>query len=112
MRTIALIILMAALWSTPATAEEYAIIKNSLFGTQKIEIYQTQEEALKNFSGEGKLYRITRKEMPVKRVETRKKVEVTEYDWIVDEKKPKIPAAELPQGTKLPEGKSTKKPAK
>lgn len=68
--------------------EEYAIIKDSLFGTQKIEIYQSKEEALRRFSGEGKIYRITRKEIPVKRVEKRKKVEVTEYDWIIDEKKP------------------------
>ncbi len=70
-----------------APAEEYAIVKDSLFGTQKIEFYTSREEALKHFTGEGRIYQITRTEVPVKRVGTRKKVEVTEYGWIVDEGK-------------------------
>lgn len=89
MRKVLLILLICVLWSMPGLAEEYAIIKDSLFGTRKIEFYQSREEALRHFSGEGKLYRITRKEIPVRRVEKRKKVEVTEYDWVIDEPKSK-----------------------
>ncbi len=88
MKTFFLIAFLILGWALPGTAEEFAIIKDSLFGTQKIEIYQSEEEALKHYAGEGRIYRITRKEVPVKRVETRKKVEVTEYGWIVDDKIP------------------------
>lgn len=65
--------------------KEYAIIKDTLFGSQKIEIYQSLEEALKNYTGDGTLYEISRKRVPVKRIETKKKIEVTEYQWIVEE---------------------------
>jgi hypothetical protein len=57
-----------------------------MFGSQKIEIYQTLKEALDNYTGEGKLYEINLKAVPVKRVETKKKVEVSEFKWTVDEK--------------------------
>ncbi len=86
MKSFLMIAFIILCWAIPGMAEEFAIIKDSLFGTQKIEIYRSQEEALKHFTGEGKVYRITRKEVPVKRVETRKKVEVTEYGWIIDNK--------------------------
>jgi len=82
---------MIILWSTQGMAEEYAIIKDSLFGTQKIEIYQSLSDALSHYNGEGKVYRLTRKEVPVKRVSSRKRVEVTEYNWIPNEKKPVKP---------------------
>lgn len=86
MKTFLMFSLIILCWAIPGMAEEFAIIKDSLFGTQKIEIYKSQEEALKHFTGEGKVYRITRKEVPVKRVETRKKVEVTEYGWVIEDK--------------------------
>jgi hypothetical protein len=41
---------------------------------------------LDNYTGEGKLYEITLKPVPVKRLETKKKVEVSEFKWTVDEK--------------------------
>jgi hypothetical protein len=69
-----------------AQTKEYAIIKDTMFGTQKIEIYQTLKDALENYTGEGKLYEISRKEVLVKRVESKKKVEMTEYKWIVEDK--------------------------
>jgi hypothetical protein len=89
---VALLVLAA-----PAMAEEFAIIKDSLFGSQKIEFYASREEALRRYNGEGKIYRITKTEIPVKRIETRKKVEVTEYGWVIDDvkapvKKPALPA--------------------
>jgi hypothetical protein len=87
MKQAILIVSMIILWTAPVMAEEYAIIKDSLFGTQKIEIYQSQNEALSHYNGEGKVYKITRKEVPVKRVSARKRVEVTEYTWIPDDKK-------------------------
>jgi hypothetical protein len=87
MNKAALIVLVTLAFALPAMGEEFAIIKDSMFGTQKIEFYATKEEALKHFSGEGKLYRITRTEVPVKRIETRKKVEVTEYGWVADDPK-------------------------
>jgi hypothetical protein len=90
-------LLVIFVMAMPAMAEEFAIVKDSLFGTQKIEFYQTKEEALKHFTGEGRLYRITRVEVPVKRVETRKKVEVTEYGWVIDDNKGKKPAAPAPK---------------
>ncbi len=84
MKRILLTALVILVWAGVTPAEEYAIIRESLFGTQKIEIYKTLDEALKNYSGEGALYQISRKKVPVKQVETRKKIEVTEYEWIVD----------------------------
>jgi len=81
------VLLVAALFITSAAyAKEYAIIKDTMFGSQKIEIYQTLKEALDNYTGEGKLYEINLKAVPVKRVETKKKVEVSEFKWTVDEK--------------------------
>jgi|GEM_PF-410961 len=81
------VVLVAALFFTSAAyAKEYAIIKDTMFGSQKIEIYQTLKEALDNYTGEGKLYEITLKPVPVKRVETKKKVEVSEFKWTIDEK--------------------------
>ena len=81
------VLLVAALFITGmAYAKEYAIIKDTMFGSQKIEIYQTLKEALDNYTGEGKLYEITLKAVPVKRIETKKKVEVSEFKWTVDEK--------------------------
>lgn len=88
MKQAVLIVSMIVLWTSQGMAEEYAIIKDSLFGTQKIEIYQSLNEALSHYNGEGKVYKITRKEVSVKRVSSRKKVEVTEYNWIADDKKP------------------------
>jgi len=82
-----LIISTVIFWTAPGMAEEYAIIRDSLFGTRKIEIYQSLNEALSHYNGEGKVYKITRKEIPVKRVSSRKRVEVTEYTWIPDDKK-------------------------
>ncbi|HHO75640.1 MAG TPA: hypothetical protein ENN05_04340 [Deltaproteobacteria bacterium] len=84
MKTSALVFLISFLWAGIICAEEYAIIKESLFGTQKIEFYKTQEDALRNYKGEGTLYRITRSKIAVKQVETKKRIEVTEYEWIVD----------------------------
>lgn len=81
------VLLMAALFITSAaSAKEYAIIKDTMFGSQKIEIYQTLKDALENYTGEGKIYEITLKQVPLRRVETKKKVEVSEYKWSVDEK--------------------------
>lgn len=89
MKKIALGILIVLLWSSPGISDEYAIIKDSLFGTKKIEIYKTLDEALKHYSGEGKVYRMTRNEVPVKKIEAKKKIEITEYEWIPDDKKGK-----------------------
>jgi hypothetical protein len=87
MKKAILLIFVIILWGAPGMAEEYVIIKDSLFGTQKIEIYQSLNDALGHYSGEGKIYKMTRKEIQVKRVSSRKRVEVTEYNWIADEKK-------------------------
>jgi len=86
MKKIVLSLLMVVLWSSQGFSDEFAIIKDSLFGTKKIEIYATLEEALEHYSGEGKVYRITRKEIQVKKIEAKKKIEITEYEWIVDDK--------------------------
>jgi hypothetical protein len=89
MRTAVVFLLAAFFFGSTAQAaqgKEYAIIKDTMFGTQKIEIYQSLKEALENYTGEGKLYEITRKDVPVKRVESTKKVEVTEYKWVVEDK--------------------------
>jgi hypothetical protein len=88
MRTAAIFLLAAFFFGSAAQAaqeKEYAIIKDTMFGTQKIEIYQSLKEALENYTGEGKLYEITRKDVPVKRVESTKKVEVTEYKWVAED---------------------------
>jgi len=84
MKRITLFVLISFLFAGAVSAEEYAIIKDSLFGTQKIEFYRTQQEALEHYTGEGTLYSITRNKISVKQVETKKKIEVTEYEWIVD----------------------------
>lgn len=86
--------------SSPAVAEEYAIIKDTIFGASKIDIYKTKDEALRSYSGEGRIYRITREEIFVKRKETRKKVEVTEHVWVEEEKRPETPAKAPAQGSK------------
>jgi hypothetical protein len=88
MRTAAIFLLAVFFFGSAAQAaqgKEYAIIKDTMFGTQKIEIYQSLKEALENYTGEGKLYEITRKDVPVKRVESTKKVEVTEYKWVAED---------------------------
>ena len=89
MRKIGMFLLTALIFGSAAQAKEYAIIKDTMFGSQKIEIYQTLKDALGNYSGEGKIYEIVRKEVPVKRVESKKKIEVSEYRWILNEKNEK-----------------------
>jgi hypothetical protein len=89
MKRVFLIILISLFWSGLIYGEEYAIIKESLFGTQKIEIYKTLDEALDNYTGEGTVYSITRKKVSVKQVETKKKIEVTEYKWIIEKNEDK-----------------------
>lgn len=89
MRKIGVFLLAVFILGTAAQAKEYAIIKDSMFGSQKIEIYQTLKDALENYNGEGKIYEITRKEVQVRRIESKKKVEVSEYKWIVEEKEDK-----------------------
>jgi glucokinase len=89
MKRLFLILLISLFWFGPIYGEEYAIIKESLFGTQKIEIYKTLDEALENYTGEGTVYSITRKKIAVKQVETKKKIEVTEYKWIIEKNEEK-----------------------
>jgi hypothetical protein len=89
MKKMLLIVSVLLFWANILLAEEYAIIKESLFGTQKIEIYKTLEEALENYTGEGTVYSITRKKVSVKQVETKKKIEVTEYKWIIEKNEDK-----------------------
>jgi len=89
MGKIGLLLLAAVFFWSPLQAKEYAIIKDTMFGTQKIEIYQNLKDALSNYSGEGKVYEITKKEVPIKRIESKKKIEVSEYKWIVEEKENK-----------------------
>jgi hypothetical protein len=86
MRKMFMLLVAVLLIGTAVSAKEYAIIKDTMFGSQKIEIFQTLKEALDNYTGEGKLYEITLKSVPVKRIETKKKVEVSEFKWTVDEK--------------------------
>jgi hypothetical protein len=86
MRKLFMLCVAVLIITSTASAKEYAIIKDSMFGSQKIEIYQSLKDALDNYTGEGKLYEITLKLVPVKRVETKKKVEVSEFKWSVDEK--------------------------
>lgn len=86
MKKIVLGILMVVLWSSQGFSDEYAVIKDSLFGTKKIEFYPTLGEALEHYRGEGKVYRINRTEVQVKKIEAKKKIEITEYEWIVDDK--------------------------
>ena len=71
---------------TAANAKDYAIIKNAMFGGQKIEVYTSLEEALKHYSGQGKIYEITLTQVPLKRVESKKRIEVSEFTWTVDER--------------------------
>jgi hypothetical protein len=86
MRKLFMLCVAVLIITSAASAKEYAIIKDTMFGSQKIEIYQSLKDALDNYTGEGKLFEITLKPVPVKRVETKKKVEVSEYKWSVDEK--------------------------
>jgi hypothetical protein len=86
MRKLFMLCVAVLIITSAASAKEYAIIKDTMFGSQKIEIYQSLKDALDNYSGEGKLYEITLKPVPVKRLETKKKVEVSEFKWTVDEK--------------------------
>jgi len=60
-------LLIGTCWSG-ASAREYAIIKNAMFGGQKIEVYKSLDEALENYKGEGKIYEITLRAVPLKRV--------------------------------------------
>lgn len=78
-------LLIGTFW-TAANAKDYAIIKNAMFGGQKIEVYRSLREALDNYSGQGKIYEITLTPVPLKRVESKKKIEVSEYTWTVDDK--------------------------
>ena len=86
MRKLFMLCVAVLIITSAASAKEYAIIKDTMFGSQKIEIYQSLKDALDNYTGEGKLYEITLKPVPVKRLETKKKVEVSEFKWSVDEK--------------------------
>ena len=86
MRKLFILCVAVLIITSAASAKEYAIIKDTMFGSQKIEIYQSLKDALDNYTGEGKLYEITLKPVPVKRLETKKKVEVSEFKWSVDEK--------------------------
>jgi hypothetical protein len=86
MRKLFMLCVAVLIITSAASAKEYAIIKDTMFGSQKIEIYQSLKDALDNYTGEGKLYEITLKPVPVKRLETKKKVEVSEFKWTVDEK--------------------------
>lgn len=79
---------------TAANAKDYAIIKNAMFGGQKIEVYRSLREALENYSGQGKIYEITLTPVPLKRVESKKKIEVSEYTWTVDDKSTKMEKAD------------------
>jgi len=95
--------------TSTAWAKEYAIIKDTMFGSQKIEIFQSLKDALENYTGEGKIYEITLKPVSVKRIETKKKVEVSEYKWSVDDKAEKV---EKPEKTEKPEkAEKAEKPA-
>jgi hypothetical protein len=94
MRKLFMLCVAVLIITSAASAKEYAIIKDTMFGSQKIEIYQSLKDALDNYTGEGKLYEITLKPVPVKRVETKKKVEVSEYKWSIDEKVDKAEKAE------------------
>jgi hypothetical protein len=107
MGKIGLFLLAAVIFGSPLQAKEYAIIKDTMFGTQKIEIYQNMKDALTNYTGEGKIYEITKKEIPIKRIESRKKIEVSEYKWIVEDKGNK-PAE---KATDKPAEKTADKPA-
>jgi hypothetical protein len=86
MRKLFMLCVAVLIITSAASAKEYAIIKDTMFGSQKIEIYQSLKDALDNYTGEGRLYEITLKPVPVKRLETKKKVEVSEFKWTVDEK--------------------------
>jgi hypothetical protein len=89
MGKIGLFLLAAVIFGSPLQAKEYAIIKNTMFGTQKIEIYRNLKDALANYTGDGKIYEITKKEIPIRRIESKKKIEISEYKWIVEEKENK-----------------------
>jgi hypothetical protein len=86
MRNLFMLCVAVLIITSEASAKEYAIIRDTMFGSQKIEIYQSLKDALDNYSGEGKVYEITLKQVAVKRVETKKKVEVSEFKWSIDEK--------------------------
>ncbi|HOJ13790.1 MAG TPA: hypothetical protein PLS81_05765 [Deltaproteobacteria bacterium] len=80
-----LAVLVVCTWARGASAIEFAIIKNAMFCGQKIEVYKSLDEALENYTGEGKIFEITLKPVPMKRVENKKKIEVSEFTWKVDE---------------------------
>lgn len=94
------------------SAKDYAIIKEGLFGSRKIELYKSLEEALANYSGEGRIYEITLKPVPVRRVENKKKVEVSEYVWVVDEDYLKDARKESPAKQNAPRNKNPAAPKK
>lgn len=109
MRKLFVLLVAVLLMASAAWAKEYAIIKDTMFGSQKIEIFQSLKEALENFTGEGRLYEITLKQVPLRRVETKKKVEVSEYRWSVDEKNDKAPKADKPEKTEKAEKSAAQK---
>jgi hypothetical protein len=102
MRKVFMLCVAVLIITSAASAKEYAIIKDTMFGSQKIEIYQSLRDALDNYTGEGKLYEITLKPVPVKRVETKKKVEVSDFKWSVDEKVDKTEKNEKPEKNTVP----------
>lgn len=107
MRKILALFIGALLIGTAASAKEYAIIKDTMFGGQKIEVYRSLKDALENYSGQGKLYEITLKPVRLKRVESKKTVEVSEFKWAVDEKvekteKEQTPAPKEEKAEKVP----------
>jgi len=79
-------VIMFFICSGSAYCQEYAIIKRSVFGSQKIEFYKTLDEALQDYSGEGTVYEIRKKKVPVKLVTKKKQIEVLEDKWVRDEK--------------------------
>jgi hypothetical protein len=63
--------------------------------------YSNPERGLENFTGEARLYEITLRGA-LRRVETKKKVEVSEYRCSVDEKTDKALKADKPERTEKP----------
>ncbi|HOS96787.1 MAG TPA: hypothetical protein PLR71_11320 [Deltaproteobacteria bacterium] len=109
MRKILVLCMGALLIGTAAPARDYAIIKDTMFGSQKIEVYKSLKDALDNYTGEGRIYEITLKPVPLRRVERKKTVEVSEYTWSVDEKDEK-PRKEPPaQKEKNPQKEASSK---
>ncbi|HPI91678.1 MAG TPA: hypothetical protein PLT09_00285 [Deltaproteobacteria bacterium] len=94
MRKILVLCMGALLIGTTAYAKDFAIIKNAMFGGQKIEVYRSLKDALENYTGEGKIYEIILTPVPLRRVESKKKIEVSEFTWTVDDRYGKTEKAE------------------